>query len=51
MNNNKIKVLPSKTITHMPKLITLRLHSQQDGGMSAIEFDAFINIGAKLENL
>ena len=51
MNNNRIGVLPSKTITDMPNLITLRLHSQKDGGMTALEFDAFRNIGASLENL
>ena len=35
----------------MPELITLRLHSQNGGGLKAIRYNAFNDINAKLENL
>jgi len=47
---NKIKILKSNSITNLPELITLRVHSQVDK-MTNIYYDAFKNINAKLKHL
>ena len=51
LNHNYITTLESKSLTNMPELITLRLHSQNGGGLKAIRYNAFKDINAKLENL
>ena len=52
LNNNKLATLNGGAISTLNKLITLRLHSQKDTSkMTSIQYNAFINIAAKLKNL
>ncbi|KAK2177989.1 hypothetical protein NP493_567g04028 [Ridgeia piscesae] len=50
LNHNLLKTVGTEAITNLPELITLILHSQ-DTPMELIQYDAFRNIGSKLESL
>ncbi|KAI0208333.1 hypothetical protein LSAT2_006946 [Lamellibrachia satsuma] len=50
LNKNQLKTLGTASFTNLPELVTLILHSQ-DPGLEVIQYDAFRDIGSKLENL
>ena len=51
VNNNLLTALGSKSFQNLPRLVTLRLHTQTPDGLTSIQYDAFSNIGASLKYL
>ena len=50
LNNNNLATLTSNSFVDLPMLMELRLHSQKTP-MTAIEYNAWVNIGDELVNL